>query len=52
MINPRVHHMSNYIGEVNVTVIVHTVNVPGGPNQGADMNFIKLFTQVSHGLLV
>ena len=29
-----------------MTVIVHTVNVEGGANQGADMNFIKLFTQV------
>lgn len=26
-----------------MTVIVHTVHVPEGPNQGSDMNFIKLF---------
>jgi hypothetical protein len=39
--------LRQYPEEVNVTVIVHTVNVPNGPNQGADMAFIKLFTQVS-----
>lgn len=33
--------------QVNVTVLVHTVNIPGGPNQAADTNFIKLFIQVS-----
>eukprot|EP01039_Chlorochromonas_danica_P010323 gene10323-11426_t len=38
--------LKQHPGEVNVTVIVHTVNIPGGPNQSADMNFIKLFSQV------
>lgn len=37
--------------EVNVTVIVHTVNIPGGPNQSADTNFIKLFIQVPPPIL-
>eukprot|EP01031_Cornospumella_fuschlensis_P022976 gene22976-27957_t len=38
--------LRQYPDQTSVTVIVHTVNVPGGANQGADMNFIKLFTQV------
>ena len=33
--------------QTNVTVLVHTVNIPGAPNQSADTNFIKLFIQVS-----
>lgn len=38
--------LAQYPEQVNVTVLVHTVNIPGGPNQGADTNFIKLFIQV------
>lgn len=36
--------------QVNVTVIVHTANVPGHPAATADMDFIKLFIKV-RGLL-
>ena len=32
--------------EPNVTVIVHAVNVPGAPNDNADLNFIKGFISV------
>ncbi len=31
---------------INVTVLVHTSNVEGGPNAAADMNFIKAFVAV------
>jgi hypothetical protein len=40
------YSLRQYPDQVNVTVIVHTVNIPGGPNQAADNNFIKLFIQV------
>jgi hypothetical protein len=40
------YSLRQYPDQVNVTVIVHTVNIPGGPNQSADTNFIKLFSQV------
>lgn len=39
--------LRQYPDQTNVTVLVHTVNIPGGPNQSADTNFIKLFIQVS-----
>ena len=39
--------LDQYPTEVNVTVVVHTVHVPGGPNKPSDMNFIKLFVQVN-----
>lgn len=42
------YSLRQYPDQVNVTVIVHTVNIPGGPNQAADNNFIKLFIQVSY----
>lgn len=32
--------------EMNVTVVVHAVNVPGAPNDNADLNFIKGFISV------
>lgn len=32
--------------QINVTVIVDTVIIPGAPNLGADMTFIKLFVKV------
>jgi len=32
--------------EPNVTVVVHAVNVPGAPNDNADLNFIKGFISV------
>lgn len=38
--------LQQHPGQINVTVIVHTVNIPGAPNLGADMNFIKQFVQV------
>lgn len=38
--------LKQHPGEVNVTVVVHTTNVPGAPNKPSDMNFIKLFVQV------
>jgi hypothetical protein len=41
------YSLQQYPEEVNVTVLVHTFHVPGGPNQSADTNFIKLFIQVS-----
>jgi hypothetical protein len=38
--------------QLNVTVVVHSASVPGAANAtGADMNFIKLFIQVSHFFL-
>lgn len=40
--------LKQYPDEVNVTVIVHTANIPGAPNQAADTTFIKLFIQVRH----
>lgn len=33
--------------QINVTVVVDTVIIPGAPNLGADMTFIKLFVKVS-----
>lgn len=32
--------------QINVTVVVDTVIIPGAPNLGADMTFIKLFVKV------
>ncbi len=41
------YSLSQHPDQVNVTVIVHTANVPGHPAATADMNFIKLFIAVS-----
>lgn len=38
--------------QLSVTVIVHTVNIPGAPNAAADNNFIKLFIQVTYPIYV
>jgi hypothetical protein len=38
--------------QINVTVVCDTTIIPGAPNLGADMNFIKPFVKVSHFLYV
>ena len=38
--------------QINVTVVVDTVIIPGAPNLGADMTFIKLFVKVCIYLLL
>jgi len=40
------YSLRQYPDQVNITVIVCTDHVAGGPNQSADTNFIKLFCQV------
>lgn len=38
--------LANNPGQPSVTVLVHTAQVEGGPNEIADMAFMKLFVQV------
>ena len=39
-------HALSHSTELNVTVLVHAVNVPGAPNDNADLTFIKGFISV------
>lgn len=38
--------LANHKGQPSVTVLVHTAQVEDGPNEAADLQFIKLFIQV------
>jgi hypothetical protein len=43
-----IDHLMSNSKALSVTVVVHLGTVVGGPNAGADMNFIKYFVQVSN----